>query len=296
VAEYQHSDLATFLAHLDWTCGLIETADDLFEIAYQQCQRAAAAGVLYADVIVNPTHWPSWRTRLDAFVDALDAGFAAAEVDGFTRAGLCPSIKRTQSRSQAVELVEWLLEANHPRVVGLSIDGNEFADPLSGARFADAFRLAADKGIRRAVHAGESSGPDGVRDALAYLAPERIDHGVRSVEDPALIAELADRRIALDICPTSNVLLGVVGSYAEHPVETLRRAGVPFSLNTDDPLLFDTDVCREYCTCAATFGWDGAVLASVARTSIESAFCDVDLRDTLLARLDGYLAVHAYPG
>jgi len=292
---YEFSDLATFLAHLDWSCGLIETSEHLHRIAYEQCQRAAAAGVRYMDVIVNPTHWPSWRGRLDQFVDALDRGFADAEADGFTRAGLCPSIKRTQTRAQAVELVEWLLENNHRRVVGLSIDGNEAVDSLSGSRFAEAFGLAADKGLHRAVHAGESSGPEGIRDALEFLQPQRIDHGVRSVEGPSLVRELADRQVYLDVCPTSNVLLGVAESYADHPVELLRQAGVPFSLNTDDPILFGTDVCREYCICASTFGWGTADLAASARHSIESAFCDVDLRRTLLAELDAYVAT-PFPG
>ena len=294
--EFEFSDLASFLAHLDWSCALVTEADDLHQIAYEQCRRASESGVLYADVIVNPTHWPSWSDRLDDFIDALDRGFADAEADGYARAGLCPSIKRNQSASQAVELVEWLLHTNHPRVVGLSIDGNEVADPLSGARFAEAFRLAADKGMRRAVHAGESSGPEGVRDALAHLQPERIDHGVRSVEDPSLILELADRGIALDVCPTSNVLLGVAGSYAEHPVEEFRKAGVRFSLNTDDPLLFGTNVCNEYCTCATTFGWGGDDLEQAARVSIESSFCDVHLRQALLAQLDSYVRANPFPG
>src|SRR5213079_2343117 len=119
-------------------------------------------------------------------------------------AGLCISLLRQQSATEAIELVEWLLERQHPRVVALSIDGNEAAAGRTGPRFAAAFHRAAENQLHRTVHAGESSGPEGVRDALEYLLAERIDHGVRAIEDASLVRELAERRISLDVCPGSN--------------------------------------------------------------------------------------------
>ena len=152
-------DLTTFLEILDWTCGLVRTPEQLARAAYAFAQREARAGVGYADLIVNPTHWSAWRDRLSAFLDALDAGLREAEADALPPVGVCVSVLRQQSASEAIELVEWLLERRHPRVVALSIDGNEAAAGRTGPRFADAFKRAADAGLHRTVHAGESSGP-----------------------------------------------------------------------------------------------------------------------------------------
>ena len=140
--------------------------------------------------------------------------------------GLCVSLLRTQSASAAAELVDALVALRHSRVVALSIDGNEAAAGRTGPRFAEAFRRAGAAGLGRTVHAGESSGPEGVRDAIELLGADRIDHGVRAIEDPELVALLADRRIPLGVCPTSNLKLGVCPSIDAHPIDRLRRAGV----------------------------------------------------------------------
>jgi adenosine deaminase len=283
-------DLGALLAHLDRACAHVVAADQLATIARALASRARRDGVGYTDAIVNPTHWPAWRGRLGALVDALDSGFAEAEADGLPPTALCVSIKRTQSAAEAVELVEEVVALGHPRVVALSIDGNEAAEGRTGARFAAAFRVAKDRGLRRCVHAGESSGPEGVRDAIHHLLAERIDHGVRAVEDPALVRELADRQIPLDVCPTSNVVLGLAPSFGDHPVEPLRRAGVAVSLNTDDPLLFGCDIVGEYHRCATVFGWTHADVASIARTSITASFAPPELRARLVAALDAHVA------
>jgi adenosine deaminase len=284
------TSLAQLLSYLDWSCALIDSADDLAAIAYGTARRATAAGVGHVDVIVNPTHWPHWQDHLDAMVDALDGGFAAAETDGGATAVLCVSVKRSQTRSEALALVDWLLERRHPRVAAVSIDGDE-SGGSANARFAEAFVRAARGGLRRCAHAGESSGPDGVREAIDLLGAERIDHGVRVVEDSSLVGELARRSIPLDICPTSNAVLGIVADIAHHPVDELRRQGVRFSLNTDDPLLYGIDVPGEYARCAETFAWGRAELAAIARTSIESCFADEDRRRHLLQQLDEFVHV-----
>jgi adenosine deaminase len=264
----------------------VRTPEQLARAAYNVAAREARAGAGYADLLVNPTHWSAWRARPDAFVDALDAGFLQAEADRLPRIGLCISLLRQQRASEALELVEWLVERRHPRVVALSIDGNEAAAGRTGPRFADAFRRAAQAGLHRTVHAGESSGPEGVRDALEFLLAERIDHGVRAIEEPDLVAELADRRIPLNVCPGSNIQLGHYPDRASHPLEALRRAGVPVSINTDDPALMRHSLVSEYAASAQTYGWDHAVLRELARTSIEASFCDDDLRRRLLVSLD----------
>jgi adenosine deaminase len=279
-------DLTAFLEILDWSCGLVRTPTQLARAAYAFAERESRAGVAYADLIVNPTHWSAWGDRLDDFVAALDGGFKEAEADGLASVGLCMSLLRQQTAGEALELVEWLLERHHPRIVALSIDGNEAAAGRTGPRFSDAFKRAAERGLHRTVHAGESSGPEGVRDALEYLYAVRIDHGVRAIDDAELVAELVARRIPLNVCPGSNVQLGLYPDRQSHPLDTLRRAGVAVSINTDDPGLMGADLISEYAATAEVYSWDMRVLRQVARTSIEASFCDANLRQRLLAALD----------
>ena len=191
---FKFSGLADFLGFLDLACGLARTQDRLVELSYGLSQRLAANGTGYADVIFNPTHWHAWHGRLGPMLDAIHAGFSAAEQDGLPGVGLCVSLLRTQSANEAIELVDTLITLRHPRVVALSVDGNEATAGRTGPRFADAFRKAGSAGLRRTVHAGESSGADGVRDAVELLGADRIDHGVRAIEDPAVVALDQDGR------------------------------------------------------------------------------------------------------
>jgi adenosine deaminase len=279
-------DLAGFLAALDRACATMATAGQVADLARRFAMREAESGVGYADLIVNPSHWTAWRGRLGGLVDAIDAGLREAESDAAPPVGLCPSLSRSASSSEARQFVEALLSLRHPRMVGLSIDGDERSAGRTGPRFAEAFRTAARGGLRRTVHAGESSGPEGVRDAIDLLGADRIDHGVRAVEDPALMGELAARGIPLGVCPHSNVVLGLYPSRSEHPVEALRRARVRVSINTDDPGLLGCRLDEEYAAAAEAFGWDETVLRAVARTSIESSFANDDVKAALLRELD----------
>lgn len=278
--------LEDFLHFLDWACGLASTKDRLAELSYSFSQRLAASGAGYADVIFNPTHWRSWHGRLKEMVDAIDAGLTAAEQDGLPAVGLCVSLLRTQSAEAALELVDSIVSMRHPRVVALSIDGNEATAGRTGPRFADAFRRAGARGLRRTVHAGESSGAEGVRDAIELLGADRIDHGVRAIEDASVVQLLADRRIPLGVCPTSNIVLGVYRSMDEHPIERLRRAGVLVSVNTDDPALLGTTLEREYALCQATFAWPDEVVRAVANTSIDACFADDGVKQRLREALN----------
>jgi adenosine deaminase len=285
---FDFRDLVSFLELLDLVCGLVRSREQLARAAYRFAGREAAAGVVYADLIVNPIHWSKWTHDLSGFLDAIDAGLREAEDDGHPPVGLCVSLLREQSASEALELVDWLVERRHPRVVALSIDGNEAAAGRTGPRFAEAFGRAARAGLHRTVHAGESSGPEGVRDAIDLLLAERIDHGVRALEDPTLVQELADRAIPLGICPGSNIALGLYPDRAAHPIDALRRAGVPVSINTDDPAYLRTNLVAEYRETAWAYGWDLETLRAIARTSIEACFCPEDLQRELLRDLEGW--------
>ncbi|EHR72097.1 adenosine deaminase [Burkholderiales bacterium JOSHI_001] len=278
---FEFEGLSDFLHFLDWACGLASTRDRLAALSYGYSKRLADNGAGCADVIVNPTHWPAWHGRLPDMIDAIDAGLTAAEQDGLPPVGLCVSLLRTQSSDAAAELVDTLLALRHPRVVALSIDGNEAAAGRTGPRFAQAFRRAGAAGLRRTVHAGESSGPEGVRDAIEWLGADRIDHGVRAIEDPELVGLLVDRQIPLGVCPTSNLALGVYGRIEDHPIDRLRRAGVVVSLNTDDPVLLGASLVGEYALCSQAFGWTDDEVRAVARHSIAASFANADVKQSL---------------
>jgi adenosine deaminase len=282
---FKFSGLADFLGFLDLACGLASTKKRLVELSYGLSQRLADNGTGYADVIFNPKHWHAWHGRLGAMLEAMDAGFKEAEQDGLPSVGLCVSLLRTQSADEAIELVDVLRAMRHPRVVALSVDGNEATAGRTGPRFADAFRRAGENGLRRTVHAGESSGPEGVWDAVNLLGADRIDHGVRAIEDSALVSMLAERQIPLGICPTSNLVLGVYPSIQEHPVEKLRTAGVRVSVNTDDPALMGASLVGEYALCRHTFGWTDEITKAVAQTSIDASFASTDAKARLLEAL-----------
>lgn len=282
---FEFEGLTDFLHFLDWACGLASTRQRLAELSYSYSKRLAEGGAGYADVILNPTHWPAWHGRLPEMIDAIDAGLSAAEQDGLPPVGLCVSLLRTQSSDAAAELVDSLVALRHPRVVALSVDGNEAASGRTGPRFAQAFRRAGAAGLRRTVHAGESSGPEGVRDAIELLGADRIDHGVRAIEDPELVGLLVDRQIPLGVCPTSNLTLGVYSSIETHPVDRLRRAGVAVSINTDDPVLLGASLVGEYALCSKTFGWSDGDLRELARNSILASFANADVKARLTQAL-----------
>lgn len=285
---FNFSKLADFLEFLDWSCGLADKSEHLEELAFDFCRRLAVDGTGYADLIVNPTHWHHWRNRLPEMIQALDRGFVAAEAQGLPPVRLCISLLRTQTAAEAEDLLDTILALNHPRVAALSIDGNEAEAGRTSARFAPVFARAAAAGLPTTVHAGESSGPEGVEDAIQLLKASRIDHGVRAIETPESVALLVQTGTPIGICPSSNINLGVFPSFKRHPIDALRRAGVRISINTDDPGLMQTSLPREYALVAQTFGWGEEEIRQVARTSIEASFAPLPTRERLLAELEAW--------
>jgi adenosine deaminase len=281
----QAKGLSGYLEFLDWEGGLVRTAEQAARHAYRFAARESESGVRYADVIVNLTHWPTWRGRFPQLLAALGAGFDEAEQDGFAAVGVCVSLDRQQTAADGAATARMLVAERPHRVVALSIDGDETRSGRTGARFAEAFTIARDGGLHRTVHAGESSGPDGIWDAIDLLHAERIDHGVRAIEDPRLVATLIERGISLGVCPRSNVTLGMYPSWAEHPLPRLLEAGVAVTINTDDPAPLGARLDADWSRASAEYGWDLDVLRRFAVTSIEASFAPAALKTTLLAEL-----------
>jgi adenosine deaminase len=286
---FAFGDLDGFLSFLDWTCRLVRDRDQAEGVAYDFAARAHADGTRYAEVIVNPTHWRTWRTA--DLVAALAAGFDRAASDGLTDCRLLLSVLREQSGEDALALVRWMADDRPPRVLGLSIDGNEARAGRTGPRFAPAFLLARAEGFGCVAHAGESSGPEGVIDAVDLLEVDRIDHGVRAAEDPALVARLARAGVVLDVCVTSNLTM-LYATFDEHPLAQLIAAGVPVTLNTDDPAYLGIDLTGEFELASARLGWPVDAAMERVRTAIDASFCEPERAAQLHRELDEFATRH----
>jgi aminodeoxyfutalosine deaminase len=254
------------------------TADFLAEQARQ--------GVVWSEVHFSiSTHLANGGDG-EGIRQAIVAAAREAERNLGVGLGLIPDIVRNAPLERADWTVEWALAdrtAGTGRVVALGLGGMEQGHPPEP--FAAHFAAVAQAGLHRVAHAGEHAGPASVRAALDVLGAERIGHGVRAIEDPALVAELAARGTPLEVCPSSNVCLGVVPDLAAHPFDRLRRAGVAVSLNSDDPPLFSTTLLDEYLRLAATFGYTRRDLAALARASFEHSFLPPAEKQAWLARL-----------
>ncbi len=210
----------------------------------------------------------AWRTR------SSDSGIVAR---------ICLTCVRHLGPERAEAVARQAQRIPHPRVTGFGMAGDERKFDVED--FADAFSIAADAGLGLTAHAGEFAGPASVRDVLDHLHVTRVGHGVRSIEDADLVERLADEAIVLEVCPGSNIALGVFASADEHPLRDLLDAGVPVCLNSDDPPYFDTTLAAEYETAQTVSGFSDEELLGCTRTAIEAAFLDEPTRKRLLAKL-----------
>jgi adenosine deaminase len=202
--------------------------------------------------------------------DALAEALADAERRHGVRVRLIPDVVRNVPFRFADQTLEWALEMKDRGVVALGLSGIEATH--SSHPFREHFRVAAAEGLHRVAHAGEHAGAHSVRGVLEDCGAERVGHGVRVLEDPELARELAESGIALEVCPSSNVCLGVVPDLASHPFERLRAAGLVTTVNSDDPPLFGTTLTGEYQRLASTFAYDAATLAGFALTAPRCSF------------------------
>lgn len=284
---FDYSTLADFLAVYEWWCDLLRTEVIAEQLAYDAAAQLNEDGIVYAEVLCGPRYWP--HLRREPLIEALATGFDRAHRDGHADCGLTPSISREQSPEWAMGLVEWLGASGPPRVVGLGLDGNEELLGRTSPKFTEVYARAADLGFGRTAHAGESSGPEGVWDALEHLHLDRVDHGVRSIEDPALLEHLAEQEITLNVTPTSNVITGLYPDVDHHPVGPLIEAGVPVTINSDDPKAMKVTLSGEFAAVSRSLGWSLADVAAATRRAVDAAFCDQEKAASLHRQVDDHL-------
>jgi adenosine deaminase len=279
--RYVWRDFLDFLATFDRAVTVIKTAADYRDITYEYLRACAAEGAIYVEVTVSADH--ADQAGLP-YADML-AGVAQGIDDARAATGIESRIVVTAVRNFGTGRAEWVARTvaahPHPYVTGFGLAGDEAGFPPGP--FARAFEIAHDAGLGLTCHAGEWAGPESVRGALA-LPVTRLGHGVRAIEDPELVRELADRGTVLEVCPTSNIVLGAYPGYAAHPFPVLRDAGVRVTLGSDDPPYWEATVGGEYAVARREWGLDDDALRGITRTAIEAAFVPDDLRSSLLAR------------
>ncbi|MBV9922633.1 MAG: adenosine deaminase [Pseudonocardia sp.] len=280
--RFRYTDFLDFLRTYDLAASVIRTGEDYRDITYEYLVSCARGGAIYVELTASSDHAALVGLSDEEHWDGIARGIDDARHDTGIEGRILASAVRNFGVEQAVRVAHHAASDPHPYVVGFSMAGDEAGFPAGD--FAEAYAVAAGAGLGCTIHAGEWAGAESVRAALE-LPVTRISHGVRAIEDPAVVSELAERGIVLECCPTSNVVLGVFPSYEEHPLPALRAAGVRVTLGSDDPPYFGATIDGEYGVCAARMGFDDDVLRDITRTAIDAAFCDDDLKAALRSRL-----------
>lgn len=283
--DYCYRDFPDFLRVYEAATSVLTTPQDYARLTTAVLEQCAANDVIYAETFLSPDFCGNrdvgaWREYLHAIQEA---AAAAQAHDGILLRGIITCIRHF-GPEKAKETALCAAETAGDWIVGFGIAGDEMRGKPRD--FAYSFDMAREADLRLTAHAGEWGGATSVRDAWRDLKVERIGHGVHAIEDPALVDELAEAGVMLEVCPGSNVALGVAKTWAAHPIERLRAAGVKVSVSTDDPPFFHTSMRHEYDRLAETFGWDEDMFRDIAKQSAEAAFCDPQTRAELLDRLE----------
>ncbi len=285
--RYEFTDLSSFLALYYENMAVLRTAADFADLTRTYLRRAAAAGVLHAEIMFDPQAHLARGVPLGAVVE----GIAEALDDGARDLGLTTALfaafLRDRPAAEADAVLTELIALDAP-IAGIGLDSAEVGYPPS--LFVDVFARAEALGLHRIAHAGEEGPAANVRDSLDLLHAERIDHGIRSMEDPALVERLARERVPLTVCPLSNARLHAVPSLAAHPLPEMLAAGLNVCVNSDDPAYFGGYVDDAFAAVRDTFALDTDALATLAANSVEASFVSPERARDLRAAIAAWRA------
>ncbi len=285
LADYfTFTDFAHFIEVYLSVVDLIRTPDDVATLTYDIGADLARQNVRYAELTVTPYTSVVRGLAPEAFCEAIEDARHRVARDHGTELRWIFDIPGESGVPAADATLEIALTQRPDGLIGFGLGGPEVGVPRP--QFAPHFAAARAAGLRSVPHAGETTGPQTVWDALEHLGAERIGHGITAAQDEALMAHLAERQIALEVCPTSNVCTGAVASLAEHPLPQLVAAGVPVTIASDDPPMFSTTLLREYEVAAELLDLDAAGVTELVRQSVRFSFQDDAAKAALLAEID----------
>jgi aminodeoxyfutalosine deaminase len=276
-AFFAYRDFAHFIQVWIATTKALRTADDYRRITVDYAAEAKRHGAVYVEAIFSPAEPVRRGSSWVEVFEGVTAGVQEARELHGVELRLTPDIPRSFTQEEGRATVEWAVRYRDRGVVAVGIGGLEAEYPPE--LWTDVFAEARAGGLGSVPHAGEVAGPASIRGALDALQADRLRHGFRAVEDWALVDEIAARGVVLDVCPVSNVRTGVVAAIEEHPLAQLVERGVLCTLNTDDPVLFDTDLTREHEAAAAL----GLGAKQFYDAGVAGALCDAETRARLAA-------------
>jgi aminodeoxyfutalosine deaminase len=280
---FTFTDLTHFIETWFLVTAALRTVVDFRQITVDYAEQAARHGAVYVEGIFAPTVPARNGVDLDVMFEGYCDGAQEARERLGVEVRLTPDLNRTSPPEEAEGIVRKAIAYRDRGVVAVGLGGIEEQAPPE--RFADEFRLAREGGLGSVPHAGEVMGPPSVWGALEALQADRIRHGIRCMEDPALVRELVARGTVLDVCPTANVCVGAVPSYDRHPLPEMVAAGLRCSLSTDDPAMFGIDLSGEYGEALARglsprefyeVGVEGALCDDATRAALEAIGTDFD--------------------
>jgi adenosine deaminase len=283
--NYRFKDFWEFLKVYEAATSTLTRPEDYYRLTLAVLEESAASGVVYSETFLSPDFCGdrdvgAWREYLHAIREASDQ---AERTMGITLRGIITCIRHF-GPDKARQTALCAAETAGDWIVGFGIAGDEkIGQPKD---FTYAFDFAREANLRITAHAGEWGGPESVRAALFDLKPERIGHGVRAIEDLALVDEIAEKGIVLEVCPGSNIALGLYPDWRAHPISELDRRGVKVTISTDDPPFFHTTMAREYDRLADALEWDHGQFSRIARQSLDAAFCDADTKARIAKLLE----------
>lgn len=289
-AAYHFSNLQDFLDIYYAGASVLITEADFRDMAAAYFDRAAADGVVHAEIFFDPQTHTDRGIAFDTVMKGLLAGMAEAGVKHGTTSKLILCFLRHLSEEAAFETLG-MAEPWLDRIAGVGLDSSEVGHPPE--KFARVFAAARAKGLRLVAHAGEEGPPEYIAQALDILGIDRLDHGNRSLEDSVLTARLARTGMTLTVCPLSNVKLCNVASIDEHPIDRMLEIGLRATINSDDPAYFGGYIGENYRAAAAARGLDKADLATLARNSFLGSFLPDKAVAVHLAAIDAYMKEHA---
>jgi adenosine deaminase len=286
--RYEFRDFRHFID--EWLAGLacLRSAEDLRRVAIELCEDQAAQGVRYAEVSFSlPDHVSRFDDPAEALQGVLD-GLAEGERSFGIRCAVYVDVVRGIDMNVSREAMRVAVRHRDAGVIGIGLGGEERFAPEP---YAEIFREAKSEGLFSIPHAGETHGPESIRGAIEALGADRIGHGIRILEDPALVEQVRERGIGLDVCPTSNVMTRSAPSLAEHPLPAMLEAGLLCTLASDDPSMFHSPIAAEYEICRRVFGFDDVRLADLARNGVRASFAGDSVKQAILEEIDAWASI-----
>ena len=286
-AAYAFSNLQDFLDIYYQGAGVLQTEEDFRDLAMAYFRRAAADGTVHAEIFFDPQTHTERGIPFAVAADGLLAGMAQAERELGVTSKLILSYLRHLPEEDAFKTLREA-EPYLDRIVGVGLDSSELGHPPS--KFAKVFKASRERGLKLSAHAGEEGPPDYVWEALDTLAVDRIDHGNRSLEDPALVNRLVADGMTLTVCPLSNLKLCVVDALANHPLKRMLDLGLKATINSDDPAYFGGYIGENWTATTDALGLSPDELATLARNSFTGSFLAPAEIASRVAEVDAYLA------